>query len=73
MNQLVLNIIQIVLAILLTALILLQAKGTGLGSVGGDFSFYGTKRGAEKLLFITTIIVASLFLISALVGVLLSR
>jgi protein translocase SecG subunit len=73
MNQQIINIIQIVLAFVLVGLILLQAKGAGLGSVGGDFGFYGTKRGAEKLLFILTIVVATLFLLCSLIGVILSR
>lgn len=51
-------------------LIILQAKGTGLGSTfGGDMGFYGTKRGAEKLVFISTIIVSVLFFIASLLGV----
>ena len=51
------------------SLILLQAKGTGLGSTfGGDLGFYGTKRGAERILFIFTIIIAFLFLISLILG-----
>lgn len=68
------NILQIVLAILLTVLILLQAKGTGLGSAfGSELGFYSTKRGAEKLLFVLTIIVAALFLALSLMGVVLGR
>lgn len=63
MSSQVLYIFQIVVGILLTILILLQAKGTGLGSTfGGDFGFYGTKRGAERLLFTLTIIISFIFL-----------
>lgn len=70
MNDTLLNIIEIVLSLLLVGLILLQAKGTGLGSTfGGDISFYGTKRGAEKILFIATIITAVLFLATSLISV----
>lgn len=62
---------QIVLGLLLIGLIVLQSKGTGLGSTfGGDMGFYGTKRGAEKILFITTIVVSALLLITTLFGVL---
>lgn len=65
-------ILEIVLGLLLVVLIVLQSKGTGLGSTfGGDMGFYGTKRGAEKMLFMLTIIVATLFLVSSLVGVIL--
>ncbi len=68
MSSQLFNIIQIILGILLVALILLQSKGTGLGSTfGGDMGFYGTKRGAEKMLFTLTIFIAATFLlISAL-------
>lgn len=65
-----LDIIQIILGLLLIVFVLLQSKGTGIGSTfGGDMGFYGTKRGAEKVLFILTIIVATLFLVLSLIGV----
>lgn len=65
-------ILEIVLGIILVVLIVLQSKGTGLGSTfGGDMGFYGTKRGAEKMLFILTIVIAGLFLTSSLAGVIL--
>jgi preprotein translocase subunit SecG len=52
-----LNIIQIILSIPLIGAILLQAKGSGLGSIfGGEGNVYRTKRGAEKTLFIFTIL-----------------
>ena len=57
--------IQIVLAVLLIGGILLQRSEAALGSAfgGGDaFSTgYHTKRGAEKTLFVATIVVAVLF------------
>ena len=63
---------EIVLGIALVILVVLQSKGTGLGSTfGGDMGFYGTKRGAEKMLFILTIVIAALFLLTALVGVII--
>ena len=50
------------LAIALIAAILLQSKGSGLGSVfGGDGSVFRTRRGAEKGLFQLTIILAIAF------------
>lgn len=65
-------ILEIVLGIFLIVLIILQSKGTGLGSTfGGDMGFYGTKRGAEKMLFVLTIVVAALFLLTSLIGVIL--
>ncbi len=66
-------VIEIILGIALVALVVMQSKGTGLGSTfGGDMGFYGTKRGAEKILFVLTIIVSALFLLTALVGVIVN-
>ncbi len=68
----ILNIVQLVLAILLTASILLQARGTGLGSVfGGGGNVFRTKRGAEKKIFQLTIIFSILFLGISLANVLI--
>ena len=67
----VISIIQIIIGVLLILVIIIQQKGSGLGSAfGSDIGFYRTKRGAEKLLFYTTIILSCAFFISALVGLL---
>jgi preprotein translocase subunit SecG len=51
-----------ILAVLLIILVLIQQKGSGLGSLfGGDDTVYRTKRGAEKVIFIATIVIAVLF------------
>jgi len=63
--KLFLNILQIILSIFLIALILLQPKGTGLGSFGGSLGVYSTKRGVEKAVFILTILIAFLFFLSS--------
>lgn len=64
MNGQTFSILQTILAVMLMGLVLLQAKGSGLGSTfGGELGFYRTKRGFEKLLFRATIIIATLFLI----------
>jgi len=57
-----LTIIQILLAIILSILILLQAKGTGLGRAFGQASYH-SKRGVEYIVFRFTIITAVLFVI----------
>ncbi len=63
----VLNIVEIVLAVLLIAGILLQARGAGLGSAfGGDGNVYRTRRGIEKRLHVATVIVAIGFFGTAL-------
>lgn len=59
------NYIQVVLSILLIIGVLLQQSEAAMGSAfgGGDAfsSGYHTKRGAEKTIFIATIILALLF------------
>ncbi len=67
----VINIIQIVLAVILITAIILQNRGTGLGSAfGGEGNIYRTRRSLEKTLFYLTIIVAVLFFLTALINVL---
>ena len=64
-----LSIIQIILSILLVTTILLQQRGTGLGGAfGGESNIYRSKRGIEKFLFWTTIVLAVLFGIAAIVN-----
>lgn len=48
----------------------MQNKGTGLGAAfgGGEGSVARTKRGAEKGLFVTTIILSIIFLGTALIN-----
>lgn len=65
----VISLIQIILGVLLILVIIIQQKGSGLGSTfGGELSFYRTQRGAEKLLFYITIGLALLFVIFSLIG-----
>ncbi len=53
----ILQIIQIILAILVVVLVVLQSKGMGLSSmVSGSFGYYRSRRGAEKAIFILTIV-----------------
>jgi len=73
MRQLILPIIQIVLAVLLTIAILLQQRGTGLGAAfGGESTVFRTKRGIEKSLHYATIIIAALFFLTAILNVILA-
>jgi len=52
-----LSIIQIILSLLIISAILLQAQGVGFGSVwGGGGETYHTRRGAEKIVFVFTIV-----------------
>ena len=65
----VLPVIQIILSILLILGVLLQQSEAGLGGTfgGGDgfSSGHHTKRGAEKVLFIATIVIAVLFAVTS--------
>ncbi len=71
MTQQILNIAQFVLAVLLVTSILLQARGTGLGSsFGGEGNVYRTKRGIEKRLFQASIVLSILFFGVSLANVL---
>lgn len=64
-----LTVAQIVTGIILTSLVLLQAKGTGLGRAFGSISYH-SKRGVENLVFRGTIIVAIIFVLLSVFNVL---
>ncbi len=61
-----LTVLQIFSSFGLVALILLQARGTGLAAAwGGTGESFRSKRGLEKLLFILTIVFAALFCLTS--------
>ena len=64
----ILLVVQIIISISLITLILVQAKGSGLGTAfGGDATFYRYRRGVEKLfVYLTVILVVLFFVVSAL-------
>ena len=69
----VLKIIEVIFAIILVIVVLLQQKGSGLGLVfGGDSNFFRSRRGIENLLHWTTIIVAVLFCGTAVASIFIS-
>ena len=58
-----LSIAQMVIAVLLVVCVLVQQRGSGLGGLlGGTGEAYHTKRGLEKAIFTSTIILAFIFL-----------
>ncbi len=59
------TVAQIVVGIALSVLILLQAKGTGLGRTFGAVSYH-SKRGVENLIFKTTIVLAVIFVATSI-------
>lgn len=65
----ILTIIQIIISIVLMAAILIQARGTGLGSAwGGGSELYRSKRGVERIVFVATIILAAAFLLISIIS-----
>ena len=54
------TVLQIIIGIALSALILLQAKGIGLGRTLGAASYH-SKRGVESLIFKITVALSILF------------
>ena len=70
--QSLLNLSQIIISIALMVTILLQRRGAGSSAIlGGGGASYYTKRGFEKILFIATIVLAALFIISAFLNLLI--
>ncbi|MEI6690765.1 MAG: preprotein translocase subunit SecG [bacterium] len=61
-------ILQIIIALGLITVIVLQAKGTGLGSAWGGSGMYHSKRGIEKSLFAITIILAIAFVATSAIN-----
>ncbi len=58
----IINIALIVASILLITSILLQQRGSGLGTAfGGEGAVYTTKRGAEKFIFWASIVLSIIF------------
>lgn len=68
-----LPILQIITAILLIIFILLQQRGTALGSAFGGESggFYATRRGIQQKLFWATIACGVLFIVLAILNLIL--
>jgi len=62
-----LTVLQIIFALVLSVLVLIQAKGTGLGRTFGQSSYH-SKRGVEYLVFRFTIIIAVMFVIVSIVN-----
>ncbi len=68
-NQIIL-IAQIIISILLIGAIIIQRGERGLNTAGRGFQeFYRSKRGVEKIIFLTTIILGLIFLIISIISV----
>jgi len=72
--MLILQILQVIIAILLIAVVLLQQRGSGLGDAfGGDAAVYTSRRGAEKFLFYLTIVFGVTFVVLAVTQLILAK
>lgn len=69
----ILIIIQIIVAILLIAGVLLQQRGSAIGSAFGQegSAVYGTKRGIQKKIFWATAGLGGLFILLSLLNLIL--
>lgn len=65
------NLAQMLVGTLLTVLLLLQAKGAGIGTAlgGGSGGSFRTRRGVEKTMFQLTIFLAVVFALISIWGV----
>lgn len=62
-----LNIVLVILSLGLTAAILMQSRSAGMsGAFGGGAEGFHIRRGSEKTIFRLTIVLATLFLLTAL-------
>ena len=66
--KLALLTIHIIITVILITLILLQTSKGGLQSGVGDGQMYRSRRGAERIVFIATIVMAALFLVTSIVN-----
>lgn len=67
--QLFINIAQLTVGVIIIGLILIQQRGSGLGGAfGGDSALYTTKRGAEKIVYLATIVFSVIFFALAAVN-----
>ena len=66
--QTILNIVQVIISVMLSVLILMQVRGSGLGRTFGSDSgsIHRTRRGIEKTLYQLTIALAVAFLLISL-------
>ena len=61
-SLMILNILEIIVAVLLIGVILLQVQGSGLSaSFGGTGESFRSRRSMEKLLIYLTVILATVF------------
>lgn len=67
----ILRIVTIVSAVLMIIMILLQQRGASLGSSSGSGELYTTRRGLDKSLFDISVVLAIIFVVSIVAGLML--
>ena len=67
--QSLMNIVQIVVAVLLVTVVLMQVRGQGGGLFGAAETSYRTRRGIERTLFQFTIVLIVIFLTTSVLSV----
>ncbi len=69
--KMALLILHVLVSVGLIGLILLQSSKGGLGSAFGGGGSFRTKRGAEKIVFNSTIVLAVIFLVTSILNVMI--
>jgi protein translocase SecG subunit len=68
-NSQYLNFAQVIVSIILIVLILLQQRGTALGSAfGQEGGYYATRRGVQQKIFWATIVFGAAFIVLSLLN-----
>ncbi len=70
----ILPYIQIILSIILIIVILVQQSDAGAGGIFGGSDgegLYHTRRGFDKFLFVTTIVISILFAVSSFIAIII--
>lgn len=64
----ILQIVELIVAIVLMAIVLTQQRGSGIGGAfGGESASYSTRRGFEKFLYYATIVLGTAFVLIAII------
>ncbi len=66
---------QLAISLIMVGAILLQQRGAGVGGAfgGGDGFGYSSRRGAEKYMFMATVVIAVLFVLLSILSLLVQK
>lgn len=64
----IINLAQIIIAVILTVLILMQSQNSGLTGGASSGESYHTRRGMEKIVFKSTIILVVVFTVLSILA-----